>query len=305
ESRLKAIGDDIKNGQRFADASLDQSSRLFNPDSDGDIRSDWGGGEGAVPGNSYGVKVMTEIVVNGDDLAWYETAWNYVKETAGAVGDFVSEMVSPRPGDYDAVAPAPYYRNPNIPSDNGWIHGPLASKYVGQQSYITALPEHNSNPYRSNSFEQQVARGINVPVTMTLNAGYDVGAGSRRIGNGDYAGGGLQVATGALSVASLAPWSKFGSLVGGKVAGRLLSEEVQLKYALQAGMKTALGADLPIRFTAAESLMVNSGVNGGASVYRLGAYSAIEAEFASLSGQFSQKLGASAYDAKLANFVNG
>ncbi|NHZ93978.1 hypothetical protein F2P45_34045, partial [Massilia sp. CCM 8733] len=42
-----------------------------------------------------------------------------------------------------------------------------------------------------------------------------------------------------------------------------------------------------------------------ASVYRLGAYSAIEAEFASLSGQFSQKLGASAYDAKLANFVNG
>ncbi|NHZ94102.1 hypothetical protein F2P45_34745, partial [Massilia sp. CCM 8733] len=42
ESRLKAIGDDIKNGQRFADASLDQSSRLFNPDSDGDIRSDWG-----------------------------------------------------------------------------------------------------------------------------------------------------------------------------------------------------------------------------------------------------------------------
>ncbi|NRR31473.1 LysM peptidoglycan-binding domain-containing protein [Oxalobacteraceae bacterium] len=55
-----------------------------------------------------------------------------------------------------------------------------------------------------------------------------------------------------------------------------------------------------------ESTSANiAGTNSGTSVLRTGAYSSIEAEFTSGSGQYSQKFGASAYDAQLDSSING
>ncbi|MFB9243723.1 hypothetical protein [Massilia antarctica] len=104
ESRLDAIGDDIENGPRFADAGLDQRSRLFNPDSDGDIRNDWGSGEGAVPENA-------RVIVHGKRLGFFETIWSYAQDAGNAVVDFVSGAPSSNSSGYGTAQSSGYFYN--------------------------------------------------------------------------------------------------------------------------------------------------------------------------------------------------
>ena len=67
----------------------------------------------------------------------------------------------------------------------------------------------------------------------------------------------------------------------------------------------SLGALGAARQGATRGVAESVGANNGTSVLRTGAYSPIEAEFVSAPGVYSQKFGATAYDAQLASRING
>ena len=242
EALLIQAGKDIMTSERFAEVSPTRNP-LGSWNGDGESMPDAG-----------------QVVIYGKRLNWFQKGLSMVAEAGSAVGDFVGDILGgsgSTPSSSVSPGSVGSFDFANAVAANRARLRKHAYDAQHPQSYAYAVTPEMRNPYRANSFEQQVARTNMLPVHLAMQSAADLGGGAGKIRDGQYVAGILQAGSGALMFAPGLPI--------GRVANLFKTEPAILGQELNTAIRNAdlstrvnIGGQSPIGAHSIEAVWLDS-----------------------------------------------